>query len=109
MADDKSGPTADNRRRERRHAPYDYLPYVEIFGEPDQPGEHLTGFVRNESRNGFSAQFNQPFPYEEGDVLDLRVGYQRAWARVAWVEGLTDELSVVGFQLHPEEFLERFE
>lgn len=95
-------------RKEPRHSPYPYLPHVIIH--PDKRSEkRITGTVRNESKNGFSALFGDGFPYEEGDILDVRVGFQRAWAKIIWVKKLTDELYVAGFRLHPKGYLDDLE
>lgn len=90
-------------RREAREKPYPYLPHVVINPDGDP---RITGFVRNVSKRGFSAEFEEGFPYSAGDVLDVRVGYQRAWAQVVWVETVFDSIIVAGFELHPEEFLD---
>ncbi len=105
---DSAEKESSDRREEQRHHPYEYLPHVEIYETGRSSGDRLTGIVRNESQGGFSAQFDY-FPYDEGDVLDVRVGYQRAWAKVAWVQRLRADLIVAGFHLHPEEFLERLD
>lgn len=91
-----------DQRRESRDQPYPYLPHVVI--DPDSDSR-LTGFVRNVSRKGFSAEFETEFPYTVGDVLDVRVGYQRAWAEVVWKEEVFGSITVAGFELHPEKFL----
>lgn len=105
MSDEETTEDSAENRREERGEPYEYLPHVVVNPSGD-PEVRITGFVRNESRNGFSAQFNVDFPYEPGDVLDVRVGYQRAWAQVVWVKPLMEDLCVAGFRLHPPEFLE---
>lgn len=105
MSDSGDDPNPEDARGEKRREPYEYLPHVVINPSRD-PEERTTGFVRDESRNGFSAQFNGEFPYEHGDILDVRVGYQRAWAQVVWVKTLMDNLYMVGFRLHPSEFLD---
>jgi hypothetical protein len=107
MTDQQETGTGDNRRREHRKSPYFYDPYVVI--NPESPPKKIVGYVRNESRNGFSAQFNRDFPYRNGDIVDVRVGYQRAWAEVVWIEKLLNDLCVVGFRMHPEEFLRQQE
>jgi hypothetical protein len=107
LADDQEQNQGAERRRHPRHEPYPYLPHVEILGDTARSLPRKVGFVRNESKSGFSAQFNESFPYEEGDILDVRVSYQRAWARVVWIQQVNEDLYVVGFRLHPEEFLEQ--
>lgn len=107
MSDEGDEPNSEDSRSEPRREPYRYLPHVVINPSGDSE-ERLTGFVRNESRRGFSAQFQEGFPYETGDILDVRVGYRRAWAQVAWVKPLLNDLVVAGFRLHPSEFLEQF-
>lgn len=91
------------QRREPRQEPYPYLPHVIVNPDGD---ERITGFVRNVSRNGFSAEFEEGFPFSRGDVLDVRVGYQRAWAKVVWIETVFGAIKVVGFKLHPEDYLD---
>lgn len=104
MLDDSDAPSSGSEnRREPREKPYPYLPHVIVNPEGDQ---RIAGFVRNVSRKGFSAEFEEGFPFAEGDVLDVRVGYQRAWAKVVWVETVFGSIKVVGFELHPEEFLD---
>jgi hypothetical protein len=102
--DESGGETGGaEKRREDRDSPYPYLPHVII--QPDDERD-VTGFIRNVSKKGFSAQFEQGFPYVEGDVLDVQVGFQRAWARVVWVEHVLENIDVVGFELHPEDYLD---
>lgn len=103
MTSSRDLPSAYDQRRDPRKEPYPYYPYVNI--DPDGDIE-LVGFVRNISQGGFSAEFEEGFPFSEGDVLDVRVGYQRAWARVVWIEKVVDSIEVVGFELHPDEFLD---
>lgn len=105
MSDSEDDPESRDARTEKRRGPYEYLPHV-VINPSGPPEERTTGFVRNESRHGFSAQFDGVFPYENGDILDVRVGYQRAWAQVVWVKTLMSDLYVVGFRLHPSQFLE---
>lgn len=105
MNDDQDTDSGANRRREYRKSPYFYDPHVVV--NPETPTKKIVGYVRNESRNGFSAQFNQDFPYRTGDIVDVRVGYQRAWAEVVWIEQLLNDLFVVGFRMHPDEFLKQ--
>ncbi|MFB6344759.1 MAG: PilZ domain-containing protein [bacterium] len=103
MAGSEDTESSSNERTEPRKKPYPYLPYVNV--EPNR-SPSVTGFIRNVSRNGFSADFEDGFPYVKGDVLDVRVGYQRAWARVVWVKTVYDTTKIVGFEMHPADFLD---
>lgn len=102
--DSNSTDFQNNHRREERHPPYRYLPRAIV--NPDAPeDERYEGFIRNQSRHGFSGQFDQSFPYVVGDIVDVQVSYERAWAKVVWVENVYDRVIIVGFRLHPESFL----
>jgi len=90
-----------NIRRENRHSPNRYMPTTVIFPR-DSDEDPIEGVTREESDHGFSASFDVAFPYEEGDIVDVRVGFQRAWAEVKWTINVMDKKTLAGFQLHPE-------
>ncbi|MFB6357055.1 MAG: hypothetical protein ABEJ65_11140 [bacterium] len=100
MPNGSSGQKGEHHREERRYGPYTYQP--ETIIEPDAPTEEqIHGVTRNESEHGFSATFDSPFPHEEGDVLDVRVGFRRTWAEVKWTRKVMEEKVIVGFHTHP--------
>lgn len=89
-----------NIRGTDRHQPNTYMPETVIY-PGDENGETITGVTREESEEGFSASFDPPFPYEEGDIVDVRVGYQRSWAKIVWTMKIMDKKILAGFKLHP--------
>lgn len=100
--DKKRRKVPTNIRHEQRHKPYKYMPETFIYPE-DGDEEPIEGVTREESKGGFSASFDMPFPYEEGDIVDVRVGYQRAWAEVVWTINVLDKKVLAGFRLHPKQ------
>lgn len=107
MVENSNGISSSRGRSETRQHPYKYYPYVVIYPDRNEQNQ-VKGYLRNESKNGFSAEFEVEFPFVEDDVVDCKVGFQRAWARIVWIEKILSELYVVGFELHPEEFLRNF-
>jgi hypothetical protein len=91
-----------NVRRENRHDPNPYMPQTVIYPSGDVK-EAVEGVTREESKEGFSASFDLPFPYEEGDVVDVRVGYERVWAKIMWTMEIMEKKAMAGFQRHPRE------
>lgn len=106
MAEEEDKPSRKRRqlpsniRSASRHKPNTYMPETVIY-PGDEDGETITGVTREESDEGFSASFDPPFPYEEGDIVDVRVGYQRTWAEIVWTMDIMDKKILAGFKLHP--------
>lgn len=90
-----------NVRGEVRGEPHRYLPETLIYPRT-KDGEPIRGITREESNSGFSATFDSPFPYDTGDIVDVRVGFRRAWAEVMWTMDVLDTKTIVGFRLHPD-------